>query len=83
MEDLIKLLKEAANARSERVAISTNKVNGLLTLTVGNGWEVLLTDGLLMLLGLDKGLGGNGLMQTCALVITRSTLPPRSHSDFT
>ena len=58
IEDLIKLLEEAANARSERVAISTNRVNGLLTLTVGNGWEVLLTHGLLMLLGLDNGFGG-------------------------
>ena len=61
IEDLIKLLEEAANARSERVAISTNRVNGLLTLTVGNGWEVLLTDGLLMLSGLDNGFGGHWL----------------------
>ena len=57
IENLIKLLEEAANARSERVVISTNRVDGLLTLTVGNGWEVLLTDGLLMLLGLDNGFG--------------------------
>ena len=61
IEDIIKLLEGAANARSERVAISTNRVNGLLTLTVGNGWEVLLTDGLLMLLGLDNGFWGHWL----------------------
>ena len=61
IEDLIKLLEEAANTRSERVAISTNRVNGLLTLTVGNGWEVLLIDGLLMLFGLDNCFGGHWL----------------------
>ena len=32
--------------------------NGLITLTVAPGWEILLSDGLLALLGLDDGLGG-------------------------
>ena len=31
--------------------------NGLITLTVAPGWEILLSDGLLALLGLDDGLG--------------------------
>ena len=35
-----------------------SKVNGLITLTVANGKEVLLSDGPLHLLGLDNGLGG-------------------------
>ncbi len=33
-------------------------MNGLITLTVASGREVLLSDGLLTLLGLDDGLGG-------------------------
>ena len=32
--------------------------NGLITLTVAPGWTILLSDGLLALLGLDDGLGG-------------------------
>ena len=32
--------------------------NGLITLTVAPGWAILLSDGLLALLGLDDGLGG-------------------------
>ena len=35
-----------------------SRVNGLITLTVASGREVLLSDGLLTLLGLDDGLGG-------------------------
>ena len=61
IEDLIKLLEEAANDRSARIAISTNRLNGLLTLTVTNGWEVQITNGLLTLLGLDDGRGGRWL----------------------
>jgi len=38
--------------------LEVNKVNGLITLTVASGREVLLSDGLLTLLGLDDGLGG-------------------------
>ena len=38
--------------------LKVNQVNGLITLTVDTGWEVLLTDGLLSILGLDDGLGG-------------------------
>ena len=32
--------------------------NGLITLKVSPGWEILISDGLLGLLGLDDGLGG-------------------------
>ena len=32
--------------------------NGLINLTVAPGWKILLSDGLLALLGLDDGLGG-------------------------
>lgn len=38
--------------------LEENRVNGLITLTVASGREVLLSDGLLTLLGLDDGLGG-------------------------
>lgn len=41
-----------------RLTIKMSRVNGLLTLTVAGGLEVLLSDGLLTLLGLDDGLGG-------------------------
>ena len=58
---LTKFLVDAVNFGLEKIATSTNLVNGLITLTVGNGWEVLLTDGLLMLLGLDNGFGGQWL----------------------
>ena len=61
MKDLINLLEGAANVGSERIAISTNRVNGLLTLTVTDGWEVQITNGLLILLGLDDGRGGQWL----------------------
>ena len=43
------------------VTLEVSKVNGLITATVASGWEVLLTDGLLSLLGLDDGLGGQWL----------------------
>ena len=38
--------------------LEVSRVNGLITLTVASGWEVLLSDGLLTLLGLEDGLGG-------------------------
>ena len=38
--------------------LEVNKVNGLITLAVASGRGVLLSDGLLTLLGLDDGLGG-------------------------
>lgn len=42
-------------------AITANSVNGLITLTILAGWEVLLTDGLLTLIGLDDGREGRWL----------------------
>ena len=53
-------LKNVIEARKILV-IDVNKVNGLITLVVTDGIEVLLTDGLLSLLGLDDGLGGQWL----------------------
>ena len=38
--------------------LKVSRVNGLITLTVPSGRGVLLSDGLLTLLGLDDGLGG-------------------------
>ena len=52
---LTKFLEEAAG--SEKIKISTNRLNGLMTLTVGSEWEFLLTDGLLMLVVLEDGWG--------------------------
>jgi len=61
LEILSKLFKDGVNAGLEKIAISANMVNGLITLTIGTGWEILLTDGLLQLLGLEDGLGGQWL----------------------
>ena len=55
VEDLIKFIE--ANG----VTLSVNKANGLITLLVEADREVLLTDGLLTLLGLDDGFGGQWL----------------------
>jgi len=51
-------LKDITEASSRAATLTVNKVNGLVTLTVANGWEVLLTDRLLSMLGLGHGLGG-------------------------
>ena len=50
-------LKDITEASSS-ATLTVNKVNGLVTLTVANGREVLLTDKLLSMLGLGHGLGG-------------------------
>ena len=55
-EQLKAVLEESLNITTRSLEVS--RVNGLITLTVANGWEVLLSDGLLALLGLDNGLGG-------------------------
>ena len=54
-------LHDTIKAENSNTLLDVSKVNGLITLTVGNGSEVLLTDGLLSLLGLDDGLGGQWL----------------------
>ena len=51
-------LKDVIDEDGPSTTIAVSKVNGLITLAVSDGWEVLLTDGLLSLLGLDDGLGG-------------------------
>ena len=43
------------------ITLSVSKENGLINLTVRGDWEVLFTEGLLQLLGLDDGLGGQWL----------------------
>jgi len=53
---LKEVLEEASSTPTHTLEV--NKVNGLITLTVASGLEVLLSDGLLTLLGLDDGLGG-------------------------
>ena len=53
---LKEVLEEASSSLTHTLEVS--RVNGLITLTVASGWEVLLSDGLLTLLGLDDGLGG-------------------------
>lgn len=53
---LQEVLEEASSSPTHTLEVS--RVNGLITLTVASGREVLLSDGLLMLLGLDDGLGG-------------------------
>ena len=54
-------LKDVLEGASTTHTLVVSGVNGLITLTVANGWEVLLTDGLLSLLGLDDGYGGEWL----------------------
>jgi len=58
--DRLKKLLNEANATPNHT-LEVNKVNGLITLTVSPGMEILLSDGLLELLGLDDGLGGTWL----------------------
>jgi len=47
----------------EDVSLEVNEFNGLITLTVAAGKEVSFTDGLLKMLGLDDGLGGQWLQE--------------------
>ena len=49
---LQEVLKEASHT------LTVCRENGLITLTVAPGWAILISDGLLGLLGLDDGLGG-------------------------
>ena len=49
-------LKEVLKGASHTLTVCGE--NGLITLTVAPGWAILLSDGLLALLGLDDGLGG-------------------------
>jgi len=50
-------LKEVIEEASHASTLAVSEVNSLITLTVADGWEVLMTDGLLSLLGLDDRLG--------------------------
>ena len=50
------VLKGASSSPTHTLTVSGE--NGLITLTVATGRGILLTDGLLTLLGLDDGLGG-------------------------
>ena len=59
VEKLQEIIEESTNVVD--ITLSVSKENGLLGLTVGGNWEVLFTDGLLRLLGLDDGLGGQWL----------------------
>ena len=54
-------LKEALDLAHSSMRLMVSRVNGLISLSVDVGWEVQLTDGLLGLLGLDDGLGGEWL----------------------
>ena len=56
VEKLVELLRETAGAD-----LTVSRESGLITLTVEENSEVLFTDGLLHLLGLDDGLGGEWL----------------------
>ena len=58
--DRLKEVLDEASATPTHT-LEVDKVNGLITLTVASGIEVLLSDGLLKLLGLDDGLGGTWL----------------------
>jgi len=51
-------LKNVLNLASPTHTLEVDKINGLITLRVEPGIEILLSDGLLKLLGLDDGLGG-------------------------
>ena len=51
-------LKEIIESVGSFGTIEINKNNGLITLTVANNQELLLTDGLLSVLGLDDGRNG-------------------------
>jgi len=52
-------LKEAL--KGDTHTLEVNKENGIITLTVAEGHEILLSDGMLKFLGLDDGLGGTWL----------------------
>ena len=54
-------LQNMINEGNSNTLLEVSKVNGLITLTVGAGGAISLTDGLLSLLGLDDGLGGQWL----------------------
>ena len=59
VERLQEIIEESTNAVD--ISLLVSKENGLINLTVGGNSEVLFTDGLLRLLGLDDGLGGQWL----------------------
>ena len=59
VERLQEIIEESTNAVD--ISLLVSKENGLINLTVGGNCEVLFTDGLLSLLGLDDGLGGEWL----------------------
>ena len=59
VERLMEFIEESTNTVG--ITLSVSKENGLINLTVGGNSEVLFTDGLLRLLGLDDGLGGQWL----------------------
>ena len=53
---LKEVLKGASSSSTHTLTVCGE--NGLITRTVASGWAILLSDGLLALLGLDDGLGG-------------------------
>ena len=55
------LLKDFIEMSGINGSLEVSKTNGRITFTVPGGQEVKLTDGLLALLGLDDGLGGQWL----------------------
>ena len=59
VEKLQEIFEESTNLIG--ITLSVRKENGLINLTVRVNWEVLFTDRLLELLGLDDGLGGQWL----------------------
>ena len=59
VERLQEIIEESTNAVD--ISLLVSKENGLINLTVGGNCEVLFTDGLLSLLGLHDGLGGEWL----------------------
>ena len=50
-------IRDLIEETSKHVTLTVNKVNGLISLAVEDGWVVLLTDGLLSLLGLEDKSG--------------------------
>ncbi len=53
--------KELIEAGNSNTSKEVSKVNGLITITAGSNEEILFTDGLLTMLGLDNGLEGQWL----------------------
>ena len=51
-------LKELIGAIDPAIQVAVNKLNGLVGLALGVGWELKMSDALLKMLGLDDGLGG-------------------------